>query len=56
MMERELVQLLGGDVQQGGHLVDEGTRTAGAGTVHALVHTALEENDLGVLPAQLDDH
>ena len=50
------VQLLGGDGEQRGHLVDEGPGAAGAGAVHAHLHRAGQEQDLGVLAPQLDDH
>ncbi|CCX39036.1 unknown [Clostridium sp. CAG:1013] len=52
----DVVKLCGGDVQQGGHLVDEGAGAAGAGAVHPHFHGAGEEQDLGVLTPQLDDH
>ena len=42
-------------VQQGGHLVDEGPGTSGTGAVHPLLQSPTEEDDLGVLAAQLDD-
>ena len=51
---RELVEAAGVGVEQGGHLVDEGARTAGAGAVHALLDAVIEVDDLGVLAAQLD--
>ena len=51
----EGVQLRDGDVQQGGHLIDEGTGAAGAGAVHTLLDGAAEEDDLGILAPQLDD-
>ena len=41
-------------MQQSGHLIDEGARAAGAGTVHALLDAVVEVDDLGVLAAQLD--
>ena len=41
-------------MQQSGHLVDEGARAAGAGTVHALLDAVVEVDDLGVLATQLD--
>ena len=41
-------------MQQGCHLVDERTRAAGAGAVHALLDAVIEVDDLGVLAAQLD--
>ena len=55
VLERQLVQLVHRDVEQGGHLVDEGPGAAGAGAVHALFQGVAEEDDLGVLAAQLDD-
>ena len=51
---RELVEAAGVGVEQGGHLVDEGARTAGAGAVHALLDAVIEVDDFGVLAAQLD--
>ena len=51
---RELVEAARVGVQQGCHLVDERARTAGAGTVHALLDAVIEVDDLGVLAAQLD--
>ena len=54
-LQAHLVQLIHGDVQQRGHLVDESAGASGAGAVHPLVDAAVEEDDLGVLPAQLDD-
>ena len=51
---RELVEAAGVGVQQGCHLVDERTRAAGAGAVHALLDAVIEVDDLGVLAAQLD--
>ena len=42
--------------EQGGHLVDEGPRAAGADAVHALLHAAAEIKDFRVLTAQLDGH
>ncbi len=42
-------------LQQGGHLVDEGTGTACADTVHTLFYiTALEVDNLGILTAKLN--
>ena len=55
MLEGEPVQLVDGHVHEGGHLVDEGAGAAGAGAVHALLQSAAEEDDLGVLAAQLND-
>ena len=37
-------------------MVNEGTRAAGAGAVHALVSAAVKEDDLGILTAKLDHH
>ena len=51
---RELVEAAGVGVEQGCHLVDERTRAAGAGAVHALLDAVIEVDDLGVLAAQLD--
>ena len=51
---REFVKAAGVGVQQGCHLVDERTRTAGTGAVHALLDAVIEVDDLGVLAAQLD--
>ena len=55
MLQRQLVQLVAGHVHQSGHLVDEGAGAASAAAVHALFQRAAEEDDLGVLAAQLDD-
>ena len=52
-LKAQFVQLVGGNPQQGGHLVDKGPCASGAGTIHPLVDTAIEKNDLGVLTAQL---
>ena len=54
VLQAQLVQLVNRDAHQGGHLVDEGAGTAGAGAVHPLLQGAAEEDDLGVLAAQLD--
>ena len=54
MLQRQGVQLVDRDVHQGGHLVDEGAGTAGAGAVHPLLQGAAEEDDLGVLAPQLN--
>ncbi len=53
---RQGVEARGVGVQQVGHLVDEGARTAGARAVHPLLDDRVEERDLGVLAAELDDH
>ena len=50
------VQAGGVHLQQSGHLVDEGTGTAGAGAVHPLLGHRVQIGDLGVLTAELDDH
>ena len=50
-----LVQFLGRQLQQRGHLVDERARASRAGAVHADFHRACEEQYLGVLAAQLYD-
>ena len=55
MSERKFVQFVGGHVEKGRHLVDERTRTAGTGTVHAFVAAAVEEDDFRVFPAEFDD-
>ena len=52
----QVVQPGGVGFQQGGHLVDEGARAAGADAVHALLHAAAEIKDFRVLAAQLDGH
>ena len=49
-----LVHLVGAHLEQGGHLVDEGTRAAGAAAVHAHFGAVGQEQDLGILAAQLD--
>ena len=48
------IQALCISLHQRGHLVDEGTGAAGAGTVHALLDTVVEVYDLCVLAAELD--
>ena len=53
--QAQLVHFLNGQVKQGSHLVDEGARAAGTGPVHALIQSAVEEDDLGILPAQFND-
>ena len=49
------VHLVGGHFQKGRHLVDERTGTAGTGAVHPNLRSIGQKEDLGVLPAQLDD-
>ena len=51
----QLVHLVGGDVQKGGHLVNKSSGTPGAGAIHPLVYAAVEEDDLGVLAPQFDN-
>ena len=55
VLQGEGVQLVHRHIHQGGHLVDEGARPAGAGAVHSLLQRTAEKDDLGVLAAQLDD-
>ena len=55
VFQRQLIQLVHRDVHQGGHLVDEGAGAAGAGAVHSLLQRSAEEDDLGILAAQLND-
>ena len=50
----QFVEAGGVRIEEGGHLVDERTRTAGTGFVHALFDTAGEEGDLRILTAELD--
>ena len=54
VLQGQLVQLVAGDVHQCGHLVDKGAGAAGTAAVHPLLQRAAEEDDLGVLTAQLD--
>ena len=49
------VHLVRAHLQQGGHLVDESTRAAGAAAVHADLGAVRQEQDLGILAAQLND-
>ena len=46
-----------GDVEHFGQLVDEASRTGGAGLVHLVInhHAITFDDELGVLPANLDD-
>ena len=55
VLQRQLVQLIAGHIHQCGHLVDEGAGAASAAAVHAFFQSAAEEDDLGVLAAQLND-
>ena len=50
-----LVHLIGAHLQQGSHLVDEGTGAAGTAAVHAHLGAVGQKQDLGILAAQLDD-
>ena len=50
------VHFIHGHVQQHSHLVNKSACTAGTGTIHSFIHTALEEDHLGVLAPKLDDH
>ncbi len=52
----QLVQAGSVRLHEGGHLVDEGARAAGAGAVHALLNAVIKVDDLGVLAAQLNGH
>ncbi len=54
VVRRGIIQSGGIGLQQGSHLVNEGSRTAGADAVHPLFQTALEVDNLGVLAAQLN--
>ena len=53
----EVIQLGDGYAEQGRHLVDEGAGAAGAGAVHAHIRAValVEEDDLGVLAAHIDE-
>ena len=53
---RELIQSARVRVQQGCHLVDEGTGTTGASAVHPLLDDRVQIGDLGVLTAEFDHH
>ena len=50
----ELVEAAGIRIQKACHLVDKRTRTACAGTVHALLDAAVKVDDLGIFSAKLD--
>ena len=50
------IETFGIGAQQRCHLVDEGTGAAGTDAVHALVPSAGEVEDLGILTAQLDGY
>ena len=49
------VHLVGTHLQQSRHLVDEGAGAAGAAAVHAHLGAIGQEQDLGILAAQLND-
>ena len=50
----EIVETCRVGMKEGGHLVDEGARTAGTDAVHALVDSTLEIYDFCVLATELD--
>ncbi|KFI71358.1 hypothetical protein BMIN_1524 [Bifidobacterium minimum] len=52
---RQIVEAGGVDVEQRGHLVDEGPRSARARAIHPLLGRGFEIGDLRVLAAELDD-
>ena len=52
----EIVETCRVGMKEGGHLVDEGARTAGTDTVHSLIDPTLEIYDFCVLAAELDGH
>ena len=54
--QTQLIQLVRRYIQQRGHLVDKRAGAAGTGTVHPLVNTAVEKDDLGIFSPQLNDH
>ncbi|KAF5028097.1 hypothetical protein DSECCO2_662630 [anaerobic digester metagenome] len=49
-----IVHLLRSDIQQGGHLINKGAGAAGAGAVHAHLQPVFQEENFGVLAAQLN--
>ena len=51
---RVVVETRGIRLEQGSHLINEGTRAAGADAVHALVYAAGEVDDFCVLAAELN--
>ena len=55
VLQAQPVHLLGADIQQGCHLVDEGAGTSGTASVHPLLQASGEEDDFRILAAQLDD-
>ena len=55
VLQGEFIQFGDGHIHQGGHLIDEGAGSAGTGAVHPLLQGAAEENNLGVLAAQLNN-
>ena len=52
---RQLAEAGGVRVQEGRHLVDEGTGATRAGAVHTLLGGGVQVGELGVLAAQFDD-
>ena len=56
VLRSQRVHFIERQIQKRCHLIDEGSRAAGAGAVHAHLHPAGEEEDLCVLSAELDDH
>jgi len=50
----EFVETCGVRLHERGHLIDEGTRAASAGTVHALLDAIVEVDDLRILATKLD--
>ncbi len=51
----QFVQFLQGYIQQGSHLIDEGSCAACAAAIHSLFNSSGQEKDLCVFSAQLDD-
>ena len=50
------VHLVGRNLEQGGHLVDECPGPSGTRTVHPYFHAMREEEYLGILTTEFDDH
>ena len=55
MLHAQRVHIPRREIEQCRHLVDEGTRTAGTGTVHAFIHCAVKEDDLCIFAAEFYD-
>ena len=55
MPQGERVQLAGGHIQQGGHLIDKRAGSTGTRAVHPFLQGIPEEDDFGVLAPQLND-